>query len=90
METIYTGHEKKIHYILAKKVIKRYKLKTNDITQINFKCDMPTDNMPLWKVEVSIYKADYSGTVYSDTFYAKDCIRHSFYITWANLKRAKF
>lgn len=90
MEPFYTGHEKKIHYILTKRVIKRYGIKTNDIAQIHFNCARPTDNMPLWTVRVSIYKAGYNGTNYSENFYTKDCIEHSFYTTWANLKRGKF
>jgi hypothetical protein len=47
MEPFYTGHEKKIHYILTKRVIKRYDIKTNDIAQIYFTCNRPTDSMPL-------------------------------------------
>ena len=90
MEPFYTGHEKKIHYILTKRVIKRYGLKTNDIAQIYFTCNRPTDSMPLWTVKVSIYKAGIFDTVYSDKFYTKDCIEHGFYITWANLKKGHF
>lgn len=47
MEPIYAGHEKNIHYILTKRVIKSYNIKTNNIAQINFKCTMPTDHMHL-------------------------------------------
>ena len=86
MESIYTGHEKNIHYILTKRVIKHHNINTKDIAQINFKCDMPTNNMPLWKVKVTIYYAGMAKS-YSDSFYTKDCIRHDFYITWANLKK---
>ena len=90
MEPLYTGHEKNIHYILTKRVIKRYGIKTNDIAQIHFNCARPTDNMPLWTVKVSIYKAGCNSTNYSENFYTKDCIEHSFYITWANLKKGHF
>lgn len=89
MEPIYTGHEKKIHYILTKRVIKSYNIKTNDIAQINFKCTMPTDRMHLWTVKVTIYYAGMDKS-YSDTFYTKECIRHDFYVTWANLKKRRF
>jgi hypothetical protein len=90
MEVIYTGYEKKIHYILTKRVIKRYSIKTNNIAQIHFKCLRPSETMPLWTVKVSIYEAGIFDTVYSDNFYTKDCISHDFYITWANLKKLKF
>lgn len=90
MEPFYTGREKKIHYILTKRVIKRYDIKTNDIAQIHFKCLRPSDSIPLWTVKVSIYEAGCNGTVYSDNFYIKDCISHDFYITWANLKKGNF
>lgn len=90
MEHIYTGHEKKIHYILTKRVIKRYGIKTNDIAQISFDCLQPSKIMPLWTVKVSIYNAGCSGIIYSENFYTKNCIKHSFYITWANLKKGSF
>jgi hypothetical protein len=90
MEPFYTGHEKKIHYILTKRVIKRYGIKTDDIARIYFNCNRPTDSIPLWTVTVSIYKADRKDTVYSENFYTKDCIEHGFYITWANLKKGHF
>lgn len=89
MEPIYTGHEKNIHYILTKRVIKRYGIKTNNIAQIHFKCTMPTDKMSLWTVKVTIYYAGMDKS-YSDTFYTKECIRHDFYATWANLKKGRF
>ena len=89
MEPIYTGCEKKIHYILTKRVIKSYHIKTNDIAQINFKCTMPTDRMHLWTVKVTIYYAGMDKS-YSDIFYTKECIRHDFYVTWANLKKRRF
>lgn len=90
MEPFYTGYEKKIHYILTKRVIKRYGIKTSDIAQIHFKCLQPSDSIPLWTVKVSIYEAGCNGTIYSDNFYIKDCIEHDFYITWANLKKGNF
>ena len=89
MEPIYTGYEKNIHYILTKRVIKSYHIKTNDIAQINFKCTMPTDRMHLWTVKVIIYYAGMDKS-YSDIFYTKECIRHDFYVTWANLKKRRF
>ena len=89
MEPIYTGYEKNIHYILTKRVIKSYHIKTNDIAQINFKCTMPTDRMHLWTVKVTIYYAGMDKN-YSDIFYTKECIRHDFYVTWANLKKRRF
>lgn len=88
MEHIYTGFEKKIHYILAKRVIKRYNINPDDIATVYFNCLKPSDTMPLWTVKVSIYDAACNS--YSDNFYTKDCIRHSFFITWANLKKGKF
>jgi hypothetical protein len=90
MEPFYTGHEKKIHYTLTKRVIKRYGIKTDDIARIYFNCNRPTDSMPLWTVTVSIYKADRKDAVYSENFYTKDCIEYGFYITWANLKKGHF
>ena len=47
MEPIYTGCEKKIHYILTKRVIKCYNLNTNDIAKIHFACNQPTEALPL-------------------------------------------
>lgn len=90
MEPFYTGYEKKIHYILTKRLIKRYGIKTDDIAQIYFTCNRPTDSMPLWTVKVSIYNAGRNDTIYSENFYTKDCIEHGFYITWANLKKGHF
>lgn len=81
MEHIYTGHEKKIHYILAKRVIKSYGIKTNDIAQIRFDCLQPSDKVSLWTVIVSSYKAGCSNISCSENFYTKDCIKHGFYIT---------
>ena len=50
---------------------------------------MPTDKMSLWTVKVTIYYAGMDKS-YSDTFYTKECIRHDFYVTWANLKKGRF
>jgi hypothetical protein len=47
MEIIYTGREKKLHYILAKRIIKSRKINTDDIATITFKNAMPTEQMPL-------------------------------------------
>ena len=47
MEKIYTGREKNLHYILAKKIIKDRKINTDNIATITFKNAMPTDQMPL-------------------------------------------
>lgn len=47
MEPIYTGCEKKIHYILTKRVIKRYGLNIDDIAKIHFACNQPTEALPL-------------------------------------------
>jgi hypothetical protein len=47
MENIYTGREKNLHYVLAKRIIKSRKINTNDIATITFKNTMPTDQMPL-------------------------------------------
>ena len=88
MEPIYTGYEKNIHYILTKRVIKSYNTKTNNIAQINFKCTMPTDHMHLQTVKVTIYYAGMDKSC-SDIFYTKECIRHDFYVTWANLKKRR-
>lgn len=88
MEHIYTGFEKKIHYILAKRVVKRYNINPDNIATVYFNCIRPSDTMPLWTVKVSIYGADYSSR--SDNFYTKECIKHGFSTTWANLKKGKF
>ena len=90
MEPIYTGCEKKIHYILTKRVIKRYSLNIDDIAKIHFACNQPTEALPLWTAIVTIYGADTTTSHYTEHFYLKNCIRHGFSITWANLKKGKF
>lgn len=84
MEKIYTGKEKKLHYILAKRLIKNRKIHINDIATITFNIARPTDQMPLWALKVTIRGAN--SLLGEEKFYLKDCIMHGFSITWANLK----
>ena len=91
MEQIYTGKEKKLHYILAKRIIKARKINTDDIARITFKNAVPTDQMPLWTFTVTIQGAEgYKELLGEEKFYLKDCIEHGFSVTWANLKKGNF
>ncbi len=91
MEKIYTGREKNLHYILAKRIIKSRKINTDDIATITFKNALPTDQMPLWTFTVVIQGAEgYKELLGEEKFYLKNCTKHGFSVTWANLKRGKF
>lgn len=90
MEVIYTGKEKNLHYILTKRIIKSRKINTDDIAKIHFVCNQPTETLSLWTAVVTIYGADTTASHYTEHFYLKNCIRHGFSITWANLKKGKF
>lgn len=91
MEKIYTGREKNLHYILAKRIIKDRKINTDNIATITFKSAVPTDQMPLWTFTVVIQGAEgYKQLLGEEKFYLKNCARHGFSVTWANLKKGKF
>lgn len=91
MEVIYTGREKNLHYILAKRIIKDRKINTDDIATITFKNAMPTEQMPLWTFMVIIEGAGgYKEILGEEKFYLKNCTRHGFSVTWANLKKGNF
>lgn len=91
MEKIYTGREKNLHYILAKRIIKSRKINTNDIATITFKNTIPTDQMPLWTFTVVIQGAEgYKELLGEEKFYLKNCTKHGFSVTWANLKKGKY
>ena len=47
MEVVYTGEEKNLHYLLAKRIIKSRKINTDGIATVDFNIIMPTDQMPL-------------------------------------------
>jgi hypothetical protein len=91
MEVIYTGREKNLHYILAKRIIKDRKINTDDIATITFKNAMPTEQMPLWTFMVIIEGAGgYKEILGEEKFYLKNCTKHGFSVTWANLKKGNF
>jgi hypothetical protein len=91
MEVIYTGREKNLHYILAKRIIKDRKINTDDIATITFKNAMPTEQIPLWTFTVVIQGAEgYKEILGEEKFYLKNCTRHGFSVTWANLKKGNF
>lgn len=91
MEKIYTGREKNLHYTLAKRIIKRRKINTDNIATITFKNAMPTDQMPLWTFTVVIQGAEgYKELLGEEKFYLKNCTKHGFSVTWANLKKGKY
>lgn len=91
MEVIYTGREKNLHYILAKRIIKDRKINTDDIATITFKNAMPTEQMPLWTFMVIIEGAGgYKELLGEEKFYLKNCTKHGFSVTWANLKKGNF
>lgn len=91
MEAIYTGKEKKLHYILAKRIIKSRKINTDDIATITFDDIMPNDQMPLWTFIVTIKGAGgYREILGDERFYLKNCAKHGFSVTWANLKKGNF
>ena len=91
MENIYTGREKNLHYVLAKRIIKDRKINTDNIATITFKNALPTDQMPLWTFTVVIQGAEgYKELLGEEKFYLKNCARHGFSVTWANLKKGKF
>ena len=88
MEVIYTGEEKNLHYLLAKRITKSRKINTDDIATIDFNIIMPTDQMPLWTIRVTIKGTE--GYLGEEKFYLKKCVKHNFSITWANLKKGNF
>ena len=91
MEKIYTGREKNLHYILAKRIIKDRKINTDNIATITFKNAMPTDQMPLWTFTVVIQGAEgYKELLGEEKFYLKNCTKHGFSVTLANLRKGKF
>ena len=91
MEKIYTGREKNLHYILAKRIIKDKKINTDNIATITFNNALPIDQMPLWAFTVVIQGAEgYKELLGEEKFYLKNCARHGFSVTWANLKKGKF
>jgi hypothetical protein len=91
MEVIYTGREKNLHYILAKRIIKDRKINTDNIATITFKNAMPTEQMPLWTFMVIIEGAGgYKEILGEEKFYLKNCTKHGFSVTWANLKKGNF
>jgi hypothetical protein len=91
MEVIYTGREQNLHYILAKRIIKDRKINTDDIATITFKNAMPTEQIPLWTFTVVIQGAEgYKELLGEEKFYLKNCTRHGFSVTWANLKKGNF
>lgn len=91
MEKIYTGREKNLHYKLAKKIVKSRKINIDDIAQVSFKNSMPTEQMPLWTLEVIIDEAcNYHKEIASEKFYLKNCAKHGFSVTWRNLKKGNY
>jgi hypothetical protein len=52
---------------------------------------MPTDQMPLWTFTVVIQGAEgYKELLGEEKFYLKNCAKHGFSVTWANLKKGNF
>jgi hypothetical protein len=52
---------------------------------------MPTDQMPLWTFTVVIQGAEgYKELLGEEKFYLKNCTKHGFSVTWANLKKGKY
>jgi hypothetical protein len=52
---------------------------------------MPTEQIPLWTFTVVIQGAEgYKEILGEEKFYLKNCTRHGFSVTWANLKKGNF
>jgi hypothetical protein len=82
MEKIYTGREKNLHYLLAKRIIKDRKINTDNIATITFNNFMPTEQMPLWTFKVTIQGAEgYKELLGEEKFYLKNCTKHGFSVT---------
>lgn len=88
MEKIYKGTEKNLTKTLITRCIKKHNIDVDLITQIDINICFPkdSDSLQLWTIIITVNTIK---TFYEDRFYSKECIEHSYSLTYQQYKKLK-